>query len=183
MFVKYSSQMFYRVLNTLLCPSSHQNEMQITQPAITCSELTIKTAEQCYQLRSGVFIVNFEHVFTPCSSISIVNFEQVNAGREVDGWLHFIKWFSMNSPIKQAFITQTFLETRTWKNLTPKLSTRLNSCLESVYRKRQSNKSFFFFMVIKSYLKICQTQNMVRCRQLCSRCMIRAHPKCILGAS
>ena len=89
--------------------------MQITQPAITCSKLTIKTAERCHQLRSGVFIVNFEHIFTPCSSVFIVNFEQVNAGWEADGWLHFIKWFSTNSRIEQAFITQTFLETRNWK--------------------------------------------------------------------
>ena len=28
---------------------------------------------------SGVFIINFEH-FTPCSSVSIVNFKQLNAG-------------------------------------------------------------------------------------------------------
>ena len=109
------SQTFYRVLNTLLCSSIHENEIQITQPAITCSKLTIKTAERCHQLRSGVFIVNFEHIFTPCSSVSIVNFEQVNAGWESDGWLHFIKWFSTNSRIEQAFITQTFLETRNWK--------------------------------------------------------------------
>ena len=34
-----------------------------------CSKLTIKTP----------VIVNFEHV-TPCSSVSTVNFEQVNAG-------------------------------------------------------------------------------------------------------
>ena len=30
--------------------------------------------------RSGTFIVNFETYFTPCSSVSIVNFEHVNAG-------------------------------------------------------------------------------------------------------
>ena len=35
--------------------------------------------EQRHWCRSDVFIVNFEH-FTPCSSVSIVNFEQVNAG-------------------------------------------------------------------------------------------------------
>ena len=29
--------------------------------------------------RHGVFIVNFEHIFTPFSSASIVDFEQVNA--------------------------------------------------------------------------------------------------------
>ena len=35
----------------------------------------------CQWRRSGIFIVNFEHIFTPCSSVSIFNFEQVNAGR------------------------------------------------------------------------------------------------------
>ena len=30
--------------------------------------------------RFGVFIVNFEHTSYLCSSVSIVNFEQVNAG-------------------------------------------------------------------------------------------------------
>ena len=110
--------------------------MQITQPAITCSKLTIKTTKRCPWRRSGVFSVNFEHIFTRCSSVSIGNFEQVNAGWEADGWLHFIKRFLTNSRIEQAFITQTFLETRNWKILTPKLSTRLITCLESVYRKR-----------------------------------------------
>ena len=45
-----------------------------------CSKLTIKTSERRH---SGVFIVNFEHILIPCSSVSIVNFEQVNAGWEV----------------------------------------------------------------------------------------------------
>ena len=38
--------------------------------------------EICHWCRSGVFIVNFEHNFTPCSSVSIVNFDQVNADWE-----------------------------------------------------------------------------------------------------
>ena len=29
---------------------------------------------------SGIFILNFKRYFTPCSSVSIINFEQVNAG-------------------------------------------------------------------------------------------------------
>ena len=33
------------------------------------------------QSRSGVFI-NFEHILTPCSSVSIVKFEHENAGWE-----------------------------------------------------------------------------------------------------
>ena len=54
-----------------------------------------------------------------------LNFEQVNVSWEVDGWLHFIKWFSANFRIVQTFITQTFLETRNWTILSPKLTTRL----------------------------------------------------------
>ena len=42
-----------------------------------CPKLTIKSPEQYQWCRSGVFIVNFEHT---CTSVSIVNFEQVNAG-------------------------------------------------------------------------------------------------------
>ena len=43
-----------------------------------CSKLTIKTPEWRRWHRSGVFIVSFEHI-SLCSSVSIVNFEQVNA--------------------------------------------------------------------------------------------------------
>ena len=46
-----------------------------------CSKLTIKTSERRQWRRSGVFIVNFEHI-SPCSSISIVNFEHIFAGWE-----------------------------------------------------------------------------------------------------
>ena len=45
-----------------------------------CSRSTIKTPERRHWRRwrrSGVFIVNYEHI--TCSSVSIVNFEQVNA--------------------------------------------------------------------------------------------------------
>ena len=42
-----------------------------------CSKLTIKTPERHQWHHSGVSIVN---IFTPCSSVSIVNLEQVNAG-------------------------------------------------------------------------------------------------------
>ena len=48
-----------------------------------CSKLTIKTLEQRHWHCFGVFIDDFEHYFTPYSSASIVNFEQVNAGWEV----------------------------------------------------------------------------------------------------
>ena len=46
-----------------------------------CLELTIKIPERCQWCRSGIFIVNFEHVscskFEHVSSVSIANFEYV----------------------------------------------------------------------------------------------------------
>ena len=44
------------------------------------SKLTIQIPERRQWRRSGIFIVNFEHNFTLCSSVSFVNFGQVNAG-------------------------------------------------------------------------------------------------------
>ena len=46
------------------------------------SKLTIKTPERRRWRRSGVFIVNFENIYT-CSSFPIVNFEHVTAGWKV----------------------------------------------------------------------------------------------------
>ena len=46
----------------------------------TCSKLTIKTLEGHHWRRSGVFIVNFEHI-SHRFRVSNVNFEHVNAGR------------------------------------------------------------------------------------------------------
>ena len=48
-----------------------------------CSKLTVKIPERRQWRRSGIFIVNFEHNFTPFSTVSIVNFEQVNAGWDI----------------------------------------------------------------------------------------------------
>ena len=76
-----------------------------------CSTLTIKTQKRCQWRHSSIFNVNFEHISTPCSSVSIVNFEQENDGWDADGWLHFMKWFLTISCIKQAFIIQ-ILKTR-----------------------------------------------------------------------
>ena len=49
-----------------------------------CSKLTIKTPERRHWRHSGVFIVNLTY-FTPCSSVSIVNFERVTAD-----WVHSV---------------------------------------------------------------------------------------------
>ena len=65
-----------------------------SQPAITCSKLTIETEQRCETCskltikppkrrqwrRFGGFIVNFEHISHLRSSVSMVNFEQVNGG-------------------------------------------------------------------------------------------------------
>ena len=48
-----------------------------------CSKLTIKTPERRDWRRSGVFIVNFEHILNLVSCVFIVKFEQANAGWEI----------------------------------------------------------------------------------------------------
>ena len=45
-----------------------------------CSKLTIKTPKRRHWRRSGIFIVNSEHISQLCSSVSSVNFEHVLAG-------------------------------------------------------------------------------------------------------
>ena len=44
-----------------------------------CSKLTVKTPKQRQWHRFDVFVVNFEHISHLCSSVSIVNFKHVIA--------------------------------------------------------------------------------------------------------
>ena len=73
----------------------------------------------------------FDRVLNTLLCLSI----HYNEYKQADGWLHFMKRFSTNTRIEQELTTQTFLETRNWKILSPKLPTRLITCLECVYRK------------------------------------------------
>ena len=45
-----------------------------------CSKFTIKRPERRQRRRSGVFIVNLEHMSQIVGGVSIVNLEQVNVG-------------------------------------------------------------------------------------------------------
>ena len=53
------------------------NSRNITTRCETCSELIIKTSERRQWRCTDVFIINFER--TPCSSVSIINFQDVIA--------------------------------------------------------------------------------------------------------
>ena len=53
----------------------------IEQRCEICSKLTIKPPKQRQWRCFGGFIVNFEHISHLCSSVPIVNFEHVIAGR------------------------------------------------------------------------------------------------------
>ena len=87
-------------LRTIVKRSSWKTSGNTSQLTFTCSKsaiealskgcklyskLTIKTPERRHWRRSGVFIVNFNHISHPFFSVSIVNFEQVN-----------VSWFSLN---------------------------------------------------------------------------------------
>ena len=69
-----------------------------SQPAFTCSKLTIETLEQRCEICSKLtikppkrrqwhrfvgFIVKFEHISHLCSGVSIVNFKHVIAGWDI----------------------------------------------------------------------------------------------------
>ena len=89
------------------------NRKETAQTAITCSKLTIETlgqrCETCSELtikprkrrhwrRFGGFIANFEHISQLYSTVSIVNFEQVNARWEdIQG-----TWLTLN---KKRFLS------------------------------------------------------------------------------
>ena len=71
--IRYCSLGTHLESKTLLKVSSTNNFKDLfTQPAFTCSKLTIETAEQVVK-----YVQNY---FTPCSSVSVVNFEHVIAG-------------------------------------------------------------------------------------------------------
>ena len=54
----------------------------------TCSKFTIKPTEQLQWLRSGVFIVNFEHISQLFFTVSIVDFEHENVSCVVPYLIH-----------------------------------------------------------------------------------------------
>ena len=67
-----------------------------------CSKLRIKTPKQRHWRRFGVFTVNFEHISHLCSSVSIVNFEQVHADcgtyhRIINDYVH--QWLGFETMI------------------------------------------------------------------------------------
>ena len=61
-------------------PQLHVQIETLEQRCEICSKLTITPPKRRQWCRFGGFIVNFEHISHLCSSFSIVNFEQVNAG-------------------------------------------------------------------------------------------------------
>ena len=90
-----ASKRIAHILKTWAKFLKHATKWSYSQAAITCSKLAIETLEQRYEIcskliikppkrrqwrRFGGVIVNFQHISHLCSSVSIVNSEQVNAG-------------------------------------------------------------------------------------------------------
>ena len=76
-----------------------------------CLKLTIKTLKRRHWRRSGVFAFNFEHYFTPRSSFSSVNFEQVNVSWRVYGiWgnQYLRRWCAMKSSLFHGYFISLF---------------------------------------------------------------------------
>ena len=56
------------------------SSLQVVMRTCTAGNYMFKVNSRRHRRRFGVFIVNFEHISHLCSSVSIVNFEQVSAG-------------------------------------------------------------------------------------------------------
>ena len=66
-----------------------------------CSELTVEIPEGRHWRRSGVFIVKLWTYFIPSFSVSMVNFEQVNASR-VKLWLNSLLPYEKTFPAQKS---------------------------------------------------------------------------------
>ena len=78
LFSLWMKKFIYRVLMRIIPVGIHLlkvNNRNTRTRCEMCSKLTIK--KQSWY-RSGVFIVNFRTYLKPCSTVSVVNFEQVN---------------------------------------------------------------------------------------------------------
>ena len=88
-----------------------------------CWKLTIRTSKQCQWCRSGVLIVNFEHI-SLCSGVSIVNFEQVS----IFLLIHSIHSFNV---LMEVVLTNSFinwsLRTFMWKKQTLEMFKKLST--------------------------------------------------------
>ena len=58
-----------------------------------CSKLTIKTPERRHSHHSGVFMVNLGHITHLFSSVSVVDFEQIN-----------VRWDRKNQRHKMGYL-------------------------------------------------------------------------------
>ena len=100
-----------------------------------CSKLTIKTPERRQWRSSGVFIVNLEHS-TPFSSVSIVDFEQVN-----------ICWV-ISYILSKYLMKFDEVEKNTHVNLTSSFKWR------NVIQTQSKSVSFFYFEKFANFRKI-----------------------------
>ena len=76
-----------------------------------CSKLTIKPPKRCHWRRFGGFIVNFEHISHLFSSVSIANFEQVNAGWDVWKSIENIKLSRRQVVLHHIYVKKLIMNT------------------------------------------------------------------------
>ena len=90
--VTYSSGWLYLLLQKLILLYNKFINRNTRKRCEICSKLTIKIPERRQWCRSGIFIVNFEHIPHLCSSVSVVNLEHVIAGWDTSPIIGQRKW-------------------------------------------------------------------------------------------
>ena len=71
--------MFLDIITQIMFTCSKSTIETLERGVKICSKLTIKAPERLHWRLPDVYIVNFEHISYPFFSVSIVDFEQVNA--------------------------------------------------------------------------------------------------------
>ena len=78
-----------------------------TTKSCICSNLTIKTPERHQWRRSGVFIVNFEHILQLFAGLLFVDFEQVNVSWTARKWKYTLRIKTINQTINATLAEMT----------------------------------------------------------------------------
>ena len=130
---KYLSNFLYPE-NTDLLKANNWNTAKRFE---ICSKLTKKTPERHQWCRSGVFIVNFEHISQSFSSVTIIGFEQVMFAGECLSVYTCIKF--ANADMEQRI--QEWTKWNLWKTAFKKL-----------LQKKYLQKNVFVFSEEKSFV-------------------------------
>ena len=99
-------------IDKTFCKTKNETNVPTVMHCASVHWLYFRLHRRCQWRRSGVFIVNSEHIFTPFSSVSIVKFEQVRwsliSFRIQDIQIRTILYFSQKAVFLSTLFTRKY---------------------------------------------------------------------------